>query len=157
MFGNKTGRRTDAFTLVELIVVILIMGILVAVAAPVYSRSLSRYQAKAAIKRIASDLSYARQSAMNLGTSQAVEFSISTNSYSMPHAPNPNSSAIGYSVDLDSSSYPVAIATVDFGGTASVTFDMYGQPNTAGNIKVESGGFQEGVVLDAVTGLVEIQ
>ena len=51
--------RSSAFTLVELIIVVLIIGIIAAVAVPRFSESLMYHRAEAAAKRIQVDLGLA--------------------------------------------------------------------------------------------------
>ena len=60
-------------------------------------------------------------------------------------------------MSLSATDYPAKMLAVDFGGTAKVKFDMNGQPNTAGSVTVESGGYQKIVNLDAVTGHAVVQ
>ena len=135
----------------------LIFGIFAAVAVPRFGESISRFRAKAAANRIASDLMYARQEAMNQGVSQPVTFVIASNSYSMPNALHPDKTAQTYSVDLSSTEYPASITAVDFGSSATVTFDISGQPDSAGYVTVDSGQYQNTVDLDVITGRATVQ
>ncbi len=157
MVGKQASLRRRGFTLIELVIVMLITGILTAVAAPRYAQSVASFQAKAAAKRIAADLNYARQEAMNQGVSQQVTFVIASDSYSIPGVPNPDKTSQAYSVSLAATSYPAAITTADFSGSPAVTFDIHGNPDSAGSITVEAGGIQEVVKLDAVTGRATVQ
>lgn len=150
-------RHHGGFSLPELTIVVLIIGILAAAGIPRYADSITRFRADAAAKRIAADLMYVRQIAMNQGASKQVTFNISGNRYSMPAVPDPNRSALTYSVKLSSTAYPATITAANFGGTANVTFDRFGQPNATGYVTVTSGSYQETINLDAVTGRVTIQ
>lgn len=144
--------KCGGFTLIELTIVILIMGIMTATVAPKYIDSTARFRGKSAAKRIQADLMYARQVAMNQGVSQEVNFSLPSNTYSMPTVPDPNGSATSYSVDLSSTAYPATIVAVDLGGTSIVIFDRHGQPDAGGYVTVESGSHQYSVNLNQVTG-----
>ena len=149
--------RRRGFSLPELTIVTLIIGIVAVVAIPRYGRSIAQFRAEAAAKRIAADLMYARQTAMNQGDSKQVTFVIGTNSYSMPNVPHPDRSSPSYSVNLSSTAYPAKITAADFGGTLNVTFDRFGQPNVAGSVTVKSDEFQKSVNLNAVTGIATVQ
>jgi Tfp pilus assembly protein FimT len=143
--------------LAELTIVVLIIGIFAAVGAPKYADSTALFRAEAAAKRIAADLKYARQAAMDQGVSKQVTFAVSSDSYSMPDVPDPDRSALAYVVDLSRTAYPASIVTVDFSGTAAVTFDRYGQPDSTGYVTVESSTYQYHVDVDGVTGDVTVQ
>jgi prepilin-type N-terminal cleavage/methylation domain-containing protein len=157
MFRTKLGSKRPGYTLAELAIVALIIGIMAAVAVPKYLRSISQFRAESAAKRIAADLMYARESAINQGVHQKVVFATATNSYLMPDVANPNSSAVAYSVDLAFGDYPATLLAADFGGSETVTFDIDGQPDAGGSLTVDADGHQRTVKLDAVTGHAAVQ
>lgn len=152
----KPSERT-AFTLIELITAILIMAIIAAVATPKFSTSIARYRAQAAGMRIASDLAYARNCAMSLGTEQPVVFDSAAIGYTMTAAPEPNTSQLGYTIGLADAGYVLSQITPDFDGSNQVTFDIYGQPHAGGSVVITSGTVTRTVVLDAVSGKAQVQ
>ena len=61
--------------------VVLIVGILAAVAAPRYLDTLANYRADATVKRIVADLQLAKRRAQQTSTSQTIEFYVVDNRY----------------------------------------------------------------------------
>ena len=60
----RTGRiRRGAFTFVEMLVVVLILGIVAAVAAPTFHRSLQYHRLESAARRVKQDLEYLQTTA----------------------------------------------------------------------------------------------
>ena len=145
---NQSPRR-PAFTLVELVIVVLIIGIMTAAAVPEFGDSLQFNRVESAASRIAADLQMARNRARMASADQVVDFDAAAASYTMPGLPDLDHPGQDYTVNLAGSPYNVLLTYVDFNGVDLVTFNGSGIPDSAGEIDVESGGYLKTVVLDA--------
>jgi prepilin-type N-terminal cleavage/methylation domain-containing protein len=146
------GRQQPAFSLIELILVLAIITVMSAMAVPRYVGAQQRYRADAAAQRIVTDLAMARSRANTTSASQAVLFTVASSQYQMPGVPDLRNSGGTYTVLLGGAPYQATLVSVDFSGTAQVTFDGYGVPNSGGTVVVKAGGFQRTIVLDATSG-----
>lgn len=127
------------FTLVELVIVLMITGIMAAAAAPRYWNAMAIYGTDAAAQRIAADLNLARDHAQQTSAAHTVDFYLATNRYVLTSLTDFDHSDQTYEVRFNQSEYGVTLISANFGGTTSVTFDIYGRPNNAGTIQVQSG------------------
>jgi type II secretory pathway pseudopilin PulG len=148
-----------AFTLFELVVVVLILAIAAAVTVPRYADNLLKVRADAAARRVAADLATAQARAKAKSCGQAVTFTVppSGNRYQLDGVANPDRKSTTYIVDLAQPPYQVALGRVDFGGTTKVTFSGYGLPDRGGTIVVQCGKYTKTVMVDAGTGIATIQ
>ncbi|MBN1788321.1 MAG: GspH/FimT family protein [Sedimentisphaerales bacterium] len=80
LMATKAGLSLTAFTLVELLIVLIILGIVAAAAVPLYS-SAATSQLKTAANMIASDIEYAKSMAVSTGRSYSVVFDPAAESY----------------------------------------------------------------------------
>ena len=75
------GKRETGFTLVELMIVVLLMGILAAIAAPSYQGYMARSRLNGAARQVLSDLMWARMKAVK--TNQRVKVVFYSNQYKL--------------------------------------------------------------------------
>lgn len=148
MPASAANSRRSGFTLVELTIVVLTIGILFAAAAPRFQRSLAYYRMEAAARRVANDIRYAQQCARKSCQVQSVAFSVANDNYTMPSAIDLNRRGAGFTVNL-SPDYLVDILSADFGGSPTFQFDIFGRPSQAGSVVLQTGGAQRTIAMDS--------
>ena len=134
-----SSRCLRGFTLVELVIVLFIFSILATAAAPTYRDALGRFRADATAKRIAADLEMARRQAKRSSADQTVEFYVAEDRYVFPNMADLDHPGQDYEVHVDDRAYGAILVSVDFNGASDVTFNMYGQPDNAGTVAIQSG------------------
>ena len=157
--GPGKNRPTAAFTLIEILVVLVILAIAVAIVVPAFSSS--GLQAVSAARMIAADLQYAQNVAITTQGPVTVTFDPADNSYSLSNASGAlihpmNKGA--YSIDFGSQSgfEQVGIVSANFGGTSAVTFDEMGAPDSAGSVTVQAGANVYVINVAGITGRVTV-
>jgi prepilin-type N-terminal cleavage/methylation domain-containing protein len=145
-----------AFSLLELVVVMVIIATVASIALPRYGLALDGYRVRLAAKRINADLELARGRAVSLSVSQSVSFSVhpALSQYQLVGPVEPDLLAVAETTRLDVAPYEVRIVAADFGGDAVLQFNGHGVPDTGGFVTIQSGAHQETVTvaspLDAV-------
>ncbi len=150
-------RRRHGFTLTELLIVVLIMGILAAVAQPRYASSLAKRQAAALARQISMDLETTRQVARATSTAKSISFDKTNKNYTLNGINNPNHPSATYVVSLTDTASLATFGTVVLGNDTVIIFNGFGFPDSGGTIVVNVGSSTSTVVVDAVTGSTTIQ
>ena len=131
---TQATRSTRAgFTLVELVLVLIIVGIVAAIAMPRYAQATARQQLDAAADRLVRDFEKAQHDARATINQVAMTFDTADNSYTVTQA---NGDAVV--VQLDESPYQVSVAKASFDNATTMWFNGYGVPSTAGAVVLES-------------------
>ena len=159
---QATHRRTGGrgFSLVELVVVLMVIGLWAAIALPRFGDSIARHRVDAAARRIANDLERARDEARALSTSRTVTFDLDEHSYTLSDLTDPDHSGLEYKVMLAREPYNGRLLSASFGSepfAQQVTFDGFGLPDLDGVISVSVGNLNRLVLVEAATGRVSIQ
>ncbi|HVT29135.1 MAG TPA: GspH/FimT family pseudopilin [Lacipirellulaceae bacterium] len=155
----RTPRRgTDfhcrAFSMIEVVIVLLIMGVMAAVAVPTFFDSLLFHRVESAARRVKSDLELARTEARLTSATQSMQFTSST--YTLSNTTSLDKSGAGYTVDLTKEPFALDSATANFSGSSTISFDGYGTPSSAGTVTLTAKSHQCIVTLNGVTGDVTI-
>ena len=145
------------FSLAEVACVLVIIGILSAIAVPRFSNSIALQHVDAAARRVQADLSLARRHAKIATTSQTVSFDTVTNSYRLVGMTDPDHSSVEYKIPLSEKPYSATIASADFGGDAEIIFDGWGAPDSGGSVVVQVGSHQKTIEVDPDTGQASVR
>lgn len=156
--GPKAGR--GGYTLAELSIVVLILGVLTSAAVPHVTAVLDQHRVMASATRIAADINFARRNAITYGKVRSVSFDVVNDLYQIPGIPDPISPAsTSYDVTLSETGYPTDLSSVNFDTQSVLTYNIFGQPLVGGipmvadgTIVVASGSSSRSVVVDPVTG-----
>ncbi len=132
--------RGAAFTLIELTMVLVLVGVIAAIAMPRYANSLARYHVEQSAKRLQADLILARQLAIRGSRGIRVGFVTgSASNYFLAGVPDPDRPE----------PYAATFDTISVGGDDRLIFDGFGIPDTTATIMLLVGSERRRVVVDA--------
>jgi prepilin-type N-terminal cleavage/methylation domain-containing protein len=160
---DRLPARRAGFTLIDLTITIVIIGIVAAIAVPRFSQSLDLIRADSAARFIAADLNYARHRAQISSQNNPVNFTTSPPGYAMPNTPHLNRSGATYAVNLSDNGLNVNLV-LNLQGNTSVTYNSFGIPlvgspltaMTSGTITVSSGAASKTVTINPQTGRASV-
>lgn len=153
------------FTFIEVVIVVLVVGIVGALAAPRYSRSLEHFRVEAAARKIAADLERARADARSTGANRTVAFDVALNQYTLVGVKDLNRPHLDCTTRLSKTGYPATLLSAAFNDTSELTYDLHGRawagsplaPLTAGSVVIQAGSRQRTIVIDPTTGKAHVQ
>ena len=150
-------RQRCAYTLIDLTISVLIVGILAGVTAPRFAAVLDVYRADAAARKIAGEINYVARTAANRSQPITMTFNLATSGWTVSGVPHPDHPGAPWTVTLAASGFPATLTAVNLGGDSSVTFNVYANPDSAGSITVSSGTATRIVLLSAAGGKAVVQ
>jgi len=147
---------TPAFTLLELVLVLVIIGMLGALVIPRFSQAIAAQRVGAAARRIQADIALARRAARTGSSSRTIAFNQTTNSYTIAGIQNLDRAGSTYEVRLGEEPYRVTLATADLGGDGNLVFNGYGVADTGGTIVIQAGRRAMRITVETLTGRTSV-
>jgi len=144
------------FSMLELVLVLVIIGVVSAVVVPRFGASVARYRLEAAAQRVTADLRLVRQRAQQASLAQTIVFDAVADTYGVATMPDPDHPNGTYLVRLDRAPYEVNLVSADFGGDAELVFDGHGQPDSGGTLVLRLGTSQQTLTVSAETAQVTV-
>lgn len=153
------GLSRQGFSLLDMVLTVLILGIVSAVASPRLASTVQFYYVDAAARRIEADINYVQSSARLTNSVCTLTFAAGTPTYTTTNVSHIDNSGRNYAVDLAALGYTVSLQTNIDGGRV-VTYlpngtPQAGSPLTAlnsGVITITAGSQTRLVTIDPVTG-----
>jgi prepilin-type N-terminal cleavage/methylation domain-containing protein len=152
--GAATFVRGTGFSLLELVITVLIVGILTAVATTRYADALATHRAERAAQRIAADIDAARHTARS--RSQAITLAFTATGYTITGISSPDHPSGTFTVDLNDGILKSTLSSINLGGDANLVFNSFGMPDSGGSLQVSSGAMSKVVTVAAGTGAVTV-
>ncbi len=139
-----------AYSLVELVLVLVVIATLAAIAAPRFATANSNYRAGAAANRIATDLRLAQQRAKVGSKPVSVQFSLDDNEYRIVGEKSLKSAFANYVVILAEPPYHARLTAVETGSNdTAIRFNGFGIPRHAATITLQANGVGKTVTVSA--------
>lgn len=141
--------RLRAFSLAELVMVVIILGLLAAIAAPRVANTIRHQRLDAASRRLMIDLELTRSQAIRDRTNRSLTLSLTDHSYTLPTQVGMGSSS---QVCFNTPPYNEVVMAGSTFSTDEVKFNRLGLPDEAGSITLRAGNEQVVISLNAATG-----
>jgi type II secretory pathway pseudopilin PulG len=154
--------RRYAMSLIEVTLVIFLIGVLAAVAAPRFASSVRVMRLEAAARQLAAHIDYIRSVAINEGRTAELVCDNILHSYGSTSVDSPELTGELLNVSVQQDFDPTFTLTADFDATTTLSFDFEGVPRvgatamTQGTIELGSGSDKFYVTIATGTGATSV-
>lgn len=155
--------RRNAMSMIEVTLVILVMGVLAAVAAPKFADSLRAMKLEAAARQLAAHIDYIRSVAVNEGRTTSLICDNNLHTYGSDSVEFPERIGELVLVSLPKFYDPTFTLLADFDSQTNVSFDFEGVPQVGaspladGRIILGSGPDQFAVIIVSGSGATRVE
>ena len=156
-YAPSGSRRMRAFTLIELVVVIVLIGIVSAVAIPRFAASAVRYRVDSATHLFLADFGFVSNRAESKSQTRSITFKGLQDSYILVGERDPANPLIDRAIDLSRSPYEVNMLGASFGGDTQLDISGYGLPLESGQVTFAAGLLARRVSITAGSPTVTIE
>lgn len=150
-----SGRRNAGFSMVELLITLVLVGIAMAIAVPSFRGWVDNSNLKAAARTLSSDIAYMREAAMSSGRIHTIAYDVSQNRYTLRWDSDGDGAA-----DADVPSYPALRSLLDHGSgilitsvsQTPITIRSGGSINPFGNVVITNNRGSTATISTLITG-----
>lgn len=156
---------SPGFTLFEVMIIALLLGIVAAVAVPSINNTFDEMKLNGAAREVVSALYYAQSISIKEGKDYKVQFQIAQNRFSCQESltslkPLHPADKKPYEIDFDDEGYiqGVTLISAIFGisNKSSVKFNSLGEADDSGSVVLGYGGFQKTITVSSPSGKVSV-
>lgn len=156
--------RRNGFTLIDLTISVLILGIVAAVASPSFADAMIKFRIEAAAKRIAGDFNYARKQAMAKSEAITIEVFTSPSRYVINGATNLDHGGTSTTITISDVDASITSTVPNFDGETSLQYSHYGLPVVvasganlvSGSVVITMGSQTKTISIDPMTGKASV-
>ena len=145
-----------AFTLVELIVVLVIISAIAGLALPAYGSAVARYRLDAAAYALSGELDRSAVHARTTASTVTIRFDTTNHLVEFDNLPDRRSGAATFTLDLREEPRDATLVSVNFDGFEYYSISGYGVPSTDGLIILRNTGGARRINVDAATAMSRV-
>lgn len=152
---RRQNHPRSAFSFIELLIVMMLLGIMAGIAAPRYQAAINSTHIEVAAKRLAADLRRARAGAIQKATAHTIAFHVGNSTYSSSDLSDLDHPEETLVESVGRGGFMVQMTSADFGGMSTITFDWRGEPSFFGSVDLAVEGLTATVSVTSI-GNVEV-